>query len=122
MLPTTSLKLETLLKRSRLSNEEVEKIVQVFGHYSIGKWVYPGAIHRVTQIPIEKVYEVLNIMEGEGMVKSYFEVICSECKKATSTIYHSIDEIPDEYLCDNCGNEGIASENAVLIYRVVKDE
>lgn len=103
-----------------MNKNEVEKFLQAFSHYSEGKWVYPGAIHRITKIPIEKVYQVLNLLEEAGWVKSFFEVICSECKKTTSTIYHLIDEIPNEYFCDNCGHEGKSYENAVLIFKVIK--
>ena len=62
------------------------------------------------------------MIEKEGIIRSYFEVICSDCKKTTSIVFHSIDEIPKEYFCDNCGHEGDALDNAVLIFKVVKDE
>lgn len=110
------------MQDSQLNKNEIGEFINVFKHYTKGKWVYPGAIHRVAKIPIVKVYEALDIMEKDGIVKSYFEVICSECKKTTSIIVHSIDEIPKEYFCDNCGYEGDAINNAVLIFKVVKDE
>lgn len=110
------------MQDSHLKKSEIGKFIDVFKHYTKGRWVYPGAIHRVTQIPISKVYQTLDMMEKEGIVKSYFEVICSECKKTTSIIFHSIDEIPKEYFCDNCGHEGDALNNAVLIFKVIKDE
>ncbi len=104
-----------------MNKNEIITLVDVLKHYSNGKWVYPGAIRRVTKIPIDKVYQTLDMIEKEGIIKSYFEVICSDCKKTTSMVYPSIDEIPPEYFCDNCGYVGSAVD-AVLIYKVVKDE
>lgn len=109
------------MQDSQLNKNEIGEFINVFKHYTKGKWVYPGAIGRVTKIPIDKVYQTLDVIEREGIIKSYFEVICSDCKKTTSMVYPSIDDIPPEYFCDNCGYAGSAVD-AVLIYKVVKDE
>ena len=122
MLQCTYLKLETLLKNSPTTEKEQIKFLNVFMHYKAGQWIYPGAIHRVTHIAIEKVYWILNEAEKEEIVESYFEIICSECNKSVGKVYKKIDDIPDKYVCDNCGDVNGAIENAVLIYRMLNDE
>ncbi|MBS6644528.1 MAG: hypothetical protein KH366_13195 [Clostridiaceae bacterium] len=121
MLPITLSKLEILLT-PLLNVDERSRFIDVFKHYKKNKWIYPGALQRTSRIPIEKVYEVLNLLEEEQIVKSYFEIICSECKKTTAQVYHSIDEIPENYMCENCGYLGHALDNVILIFKIVKDE
>lgn len=75
----------------------------------------------MTKIPITKIYVLLNVLEQKGMVKSYFEVVCCECKDTTALVYESLDDIPQEYVCDNCGYVGSSVEGAVLIYKVIRD-
>lgn len=101
---------------------EVEKFLEVYSHYKVGKWVYPGAIHRITKIPISKIYCALNVFEQQKIVKSYFEIICTECKHTTALVYESLDEIPQVYVCDNCDYKGNAVDGAILIYKVIRDE
>ena len=122
MLPHTYLKLETILKNSPITTKEVNSFLDFFKHYKCGQWIYPGAVHRVTGITIENVYLILDAAEKVGIVESYFEIICSECNKSVGKAYKSLDDIPDEYICDNCDNTNKAIENAVLIYRMLNDE
>lgn len=122
MLQTTLSMLETLLQSSQLNKTEVEKFLKVYSHYKVGKWIYPGAMYRMTNISIVKIYGALNILEQKKMVKSYFEIICEECKRTTTQIYESFDNIPQHYFCDNCGHKGNTVDGAILIYKVIRDE
>jgi len=80
MLQTISSELEILLINSPLTNDEIKKFENTFRHYSVGNWVYPGVIYRITKIPIKKIYETLNIMQKAGWLESYFEIYCLNCK------------------------------------------
>lgn len=104
---------------SMLNKMEQEKFIDIFRHYSYGKWVYPGAIHRVTKIDIKVVYQVLNLLENENFVEHYYEIICKECKRSIGKVYKNIDDIPLDCYCENCENSDIAIDNAILIYRVL---
>lgn len=105
-----------------MSKEEQNKFIEVFKHYKKGKWIYPGALHRVTKVKIDQIYMILNILEKNEILDSYFEIYCAECKKTVGSVYKTIDDIPAEYECDNCGNIENATDNAVLIYKVIADE
>lgn len=113
------MKQESLLKNLKLTKTELNKFIDIFSHYSKGKWVYPGAIHRVTKIDIKKVYQILNILEKEKAVEHYYEIICSDCKRSTGEVYKHIDDIPEDYYCEYCENEGISMDNAIMIYKVL---
>lgn len=105
-----------------MKKNEKKKFIEIYSHYKVGQWVYPGAIHRITQIPIISVYEALDVFEKNRLVKSYFEIICTECKHTTGTVYDNINDIPKEYYCDECGHIGDSIRGAVLIYKVIHDE
>ena len=122
MLQHTYLKLEILLKNSPIAMKEQTKFLDLFKQYKYGQWIYTGAVNRVTRIAIENVYLILDEAEKEGIVESYFEIICSECNRSVGKVYKNLDDIPDEYICDNCGDTNKAIENAVLIYRMLSDE
>lgn len=122
MLQTTLSMLETLLSSSHMTDDEISIFLQIYSHYKVGKWIYPGAMQRISKIPIIKIYSALNILEKERMVESYFEVICTECKHTTAMVYKSLDEIPSEYFCEECNHSGNAIDGAVLIYKVIRNE
>lgn len=110
------------MKNSPITKKEQNKFLEVFNHYKVGQWIYPGALHRITHVPIEEIYWILDKAEKEKIVKSYFEIICGECKSSIGKAYKNIDDIPKEYICDNCGNQENAIENTVLIYRMLDNE
>ena len=105
-----------------MTEDEIKTFLDIFSHYKVGKWIYPGAIQRISKIPIIKIYSALNILEKETMVESYFEIICTECKHTTAMVYRSLDQIPSEYFCEECSHSGNSVDGAVLIYKVVRDE
>lgn len=105
-----------------MSKKDQYKFREVFKHYKKGKWIYPGALYRVTKIKIDQIYMILNILEKNKILDSYFEIYCAECKKTVGLVYKTIDDIPAEYECDNCGNVEKAIDNAVLIFKVIADE
>ena len=105
-----------------MKKSEKKKFLSVYSHYKLDQWIYPGAIHRVTRIPIVSVYEALDIYEKNGLVKSYFEIMCTACKHTTGMVYENINDVPEEYYCDECGYIGASIKDAVLIYKVIQDE
>lgn len=122
MSPNILLKLERVLNNFQINKEECERFKEVFKHYKKNKWIYPGALYRVTKIKIDIIYNILNQLEQEKILDSYFEVYCAECKKTIGLVYKTIDDIPEEYYCDNCGDSRIAIDYAILIYKVIADE
>ncbi len=66
MLQTISSELEILLINSPLTNDEIKKFENTFRHYSVGNWVYPGVIYRITKIPIKKYTKHLISCKRQG--------------------------------------------------------
>nr|DAT88454.1 MAG TPA: zinc-ribbon domain protein [Caudoviricetes sp.] len=115
-------KLEASLQNSQLNKNEINTFLKAYSHYKVGRWVYPGAMHRLTKIPVAKIYDALDILEKQYIVKSYFEIVCTNCKHTTAQVYETIDIIPNEYFCDECGHIGNATDGAILIYKVICDD
>jgi hypothetical protein len=105
------------LQSSKLNKDEQNSFYNVFKSYKVKEWVYPGVIKRLTDINISNIYFVLNGLEKEGVLKSYFEIFC-ECSKTIGEVYESISDIPLQVYCDNCGQEIDSDKHAFLIYRV----
>jgi len=101
---------------------EQKKFLEVFSHYKAGYWIYPGALHRTTHISIGNIYKLLDKAEKAGIVKSYFEIVCEGCNERVGGMYRNLDDMPVEYVCDNCGNIGKIIKNTILIYRMLDDE
>ena len=118
---TTLSRLESILSNSPLKKDEIKKFLELYRHYKVEQWIYPGVVTRQTQIPIKKVYLALNLLEKSGMVESWFEIICSECKNSTSMVFHTLNDIPNEYDCNECGKRRSGIQDAVLIYKVIQN-
>lgn len=108
-----------MLKKIKITETELNKFIEIFSHYSKGKWVYPGAIHRVTGIDIKKVYQIFNYLEKEKIVEHYYEIICNNCKRSIGKAYRFIDDIPEDYWCEYCEENGNSIDNAIMIYKVL---
>lgn len=80
-------------------------------------WIYPGAFKRETGIDIQTVYRVLQLLEKEGVVRSYLEVQCPYCGKTTGNVYQSVSEIPDTVVCPNCESDIDNINSCIVIYR-----
>ena len=37
-----------------------------------------------------------------GILASYFEVNCGQCKKTLGEVYKTLVEVPDQIYCENC--------------------
>jgi len=105
----------------QISAEKQDKFINFFKLYSLGNWVYPGVLKRKTKIPIKEIYIILSELEVQGILKSYFEIICNECNKTEGEVYESIDDIPKDLLCEICGRPINSSKNTILIYKVTGD-
>ena len=110
------------MKYSPITKIEQSKFLELFSHYKAGYWIYPGALHRKTHISIKNVYKLLDKAEKEEIVESYFVIVCEECNENISGMYRKLDDMPEEYVCDNCGNIGKIMDNTILIYRMLDDE
>lgn len=118
MLQDSLLILETSLKKFNIDDEKRILVVGFFSHYKAGTWIYPGVIKRKFSIPIQDVYGILNELEINGVVESYFEVCCKRCKKTLGNVYQTFEEIPSTAECDCCGVVN-ALQNAYIIYKVI---
>lgn len=121
MLQSTLLKLKNILDSEKYSELQREKLYKLFSRYESGNWIYAGVVKRKTKMSIKEVYLLLDKMEREEIITSYFEISCSTCHKTLGDIHESINDIPSKIYCENCGDEVDALKNAYLIYQVNSD-
>lgn len=113
------LMLQDEFQNNNISEEKAQNICAFISNYKVNSWVYPGVIKRKFNIDIKLVYRILNLLQKNGYVESYFEVCCKVCKRSLGDVYRSYDDIPDVLECGNCGTGTDAPQNAYMIYKVI---
>lgn len=83
--------------------------------------IYPGVLIRKLNIKMKEAYQLLEFLESQNIVARNFEVYCSKCQKYTGAVYETLKEIPDDLICDDCGNELDPFENTIIVYKVLID-
>ena len=104
---------------NKISDEKAKRICAFISNYKTGSWIYPGVIRRRFNMDIKLVYRILNLLQKNGYIESYFEVCCRKCKRSLGDVYRNYDDIPDTLECGNCGVETNAPQNAYIIYKVM---
>jgi len=118
MLLSLSTRVEQIL--NKFNSEDKDKILDFFNNYKKGMWIYPGVMKRKTGISIKEAYNILNELEKENILDSYYELYCGNCQRSTGIIIKVISEMPDIFQCEICHNEMPSLENAVMIFKAIK--
>ncbi len=121
MLSNTLSIIEMVLKNEVKCKNKIPKIMEFFNHYKKGDWVYPGVLKRHFSLELMSVYSILQELEKQGVLKSYYELYCSQCHKSMG-IVEVFNKLPDTFMCEICGDELPALQNTILIYKVICDE
>ncbi len=93
-------------------------VVEILSSYSAKSWIYPSAIARKFEMPIEAVYKLLAELERAGLVESGYECRCSHCRKRIGTV-RRFNELPNRLVCEICGHTMPTLENTVKIYQML---
>lgn len=112
---------EHLLKEKKF-DIDIDKFIEFLSLVKY-KWIYPDAVQRFTKAGIVEIYNVLDYLMDEGYVEQSLEIYCSCCNRYIGQHYKTVYELPSEVYCPHCDCEITdISQNAVIIYRVAKDE
>lgn len=84
-------------------------------------WIYPAVFIRKYNLSVKQVYNFLEKLVDLNILKSYYELYCSNCHKSTGEVYEVFNQIPDTFECVNCDCELNGIENAIIIYKVVEE-
>ena len=103
-----------------VTNEEIENIVEYFKNISKGSFIFPMKFMEEVRISIDKVYNILTILEDSKFIEPIFQVYCHECDNFQKGYYLTLLDIPDEELCEFC-NESLGKKNIMVRYRVIMD-
>lgn len=122
MLSSTSVqKIECVLKQSdKCDADLIDKLVHFFGKYTKNYFVYPGVIKRNLHMNIVDVYEILDLLEKNKIVETYYELWCTHCQKSMGTV-KVFNELPETYDCDLCDEELDGMANSIVIYKIIVD-
>lgn len=114
--------IESLMKiQTDLDTPSIKHLINLLKKYRLNMWVYPGVIKRTLAISTRTTYEILEILQIEGYLQSYYELYCSNCQRSSGTAIRYFNDLPDTFECEICHSELPALENAIIIYKVVRE-
>ena len=110
------------LLREKKFNIDIDKFVD-FLRLVKHKWIYPDALQRYTHDDIVLIYDALEYLVDSDVLEQSLEIYCPYCNKYVGQHYKTISELPEEVHCphNDCVISDVA-QNAVIVYRVIKDE
>ena len=82
--------------------------------------IYPDAMHRMSKIPLNDIYQILECAANEGIIEQKLQVYCPNCRKYTGEVFDTIGEIPESVKCEHCDSEiKCPIMYAIVIYKKV---
>ena len=115
-------KIEKAIRKIIKSEDPIiANLLLFFKYYKKDMWLYPGILKRKFGLKIVDAYSLLKSLELEGILAGYYELYCCHCQKSNG-IVHTFNELPVTFHCELCNEELNTLENAVLIYKVIKNE
>lgn len=70
---------------------------------------------------MKEAYNLLDQIENLNIIAKAFEVYCPRCHKYTGDIYYSLNNIPDNFICENCDHDFNFPQGLLVVYRVIKE-
>ena len=123
MLSDTLKNVEMIIKKreDKIFDGKETELLKFLENYRMNSWIYPGAIKRKLDVPIKEVYLLMEELEEQNIVESYYELVCGCCNKSVGTIIKTFNELPEKFYCDLCDQEVITIDNSVMVYKVIKE-
>lgn len=121
MLSNTLSIIETAIHNKPNNNADVSAILDFFKHYRKNMWIYPEALKRRFSLELPEIYKFLVELEKQNVLKSYYELCCSQCQKSMGSVV-LFDELPDFCECESCHAQLSILENVILTYKVIRDD
>ncbi|MGE7915299.1 hypothetical protein [Lysinibacillus xylanilyticus] len=106
----------------KLNNKQKAALTRLFRAFKPGHIIYPGVLIRELNVEMKAAYQILNLLEGNGYLKAFYEIYCPYESKSTGIVYENIlDLIGDDLIkdCPECGQSVNIQENNILIYKML---
>lgn len=104
-----------------LSPRKQKKLLEVLTYYNRRDILYPGVVIRHTALTMKDAYAFLDELEDLGIIHKAYEIHCPKCQKYTGEIYDSLNDIPNEFFCEECENNFIFPNGILVVYRVISE-
>ncbi len=121
MLSNTLSIIEMTIQNKLNNSVDVPAIIDFFKHYRKNMWIYPGILKRRFSLELSDAYGFLSELERQNILQSYYELYCCQCQKSMGTV-ELFNELPDSFECERCHAQLPTLENAILIYKVIRDD
>ena len=105
----------------KINKEQIKCLIDFLKIYKKNQYIYPGMLTGRCNLDIKNVYEILFILEENGVVTKSYEEYCTECGRSNGVIHDSFARIPDDIFCKFCGRMLDRLQNTIVIYKVQVD-
>lgn len=123
MLPSTLSTIRArLTEQKKIDDSRLDTLLTILKAYKQGQFIYPGVLIRQLNLPMCSVYEILEIIKEMGIIVTNFELYCHSCSKFTGDIFETLNQIPEEIKCEECGKELDPLNDSIVVYKVVLNE
>ncbi|WP_179874624.1 response regulator [Bacillus toyonensis] len=109
------------MSKKNINPNAIQKLINTLKFYDKGNIIYPGLIIRKLNIKMSEAYNLLDEIEKTKIIKRNFEIYCNKCQRYTGEIYESLNDIPDNLICDTCDRELSLFNNIIVVYKVMVD-
>lgn len=96
----------------------LKELANFLSLFKRGQFIYPSTIKRKFKIPDKEIYNILNILEKEKILKMYYEVFCGHCSKSLK-LYEYYSQLEETTYCEDCEEKKETLSNVKIIYKVV---
>ena len=109
--------LERILKNK--VDKNLDEVIKFLITYKKNDFIYPSAIKRKLKFEDKKVYEILSVLENNGIIKMYYEIFCYNCNR-TIGLFEYFCQLEQNMECENCEESLNSMDNVKVVYKVVK--
>lgn len=123
MSPSTlSIVKKSLEENLKIDEKRKERLLDIIKLWKKDQIIYPNLIKSQLLISFNEAYNILDILENQGILKYAFQVYCHKCDKFQEIpIMDSLNEFPKNLYCDE-DHQLDPLTDTILLYKVVCNE
>ena len=113
--------IENLKAAYHLTPYQSKRCNQFFAAIKPGDFIYPGHLKsKLCLKDIKTAYFFMEELKKMEFVQNLYEVYCMECGRSKGIFLDALTEFKEFFTCDFCNKELSASEDIIVLYKVLK--
>lgn len=97
--------LTPIKEKVNLSDKQISLLTDFINSVNKDDVVRPSYLVQLLHIKMEESYEILAFLQQNKKLSVVTQYHCNNCNAWQKKIFHTIGEIPEEVICENCKNQ-----------------